>query len=312
MAHTYFVMREPEAPDQVLVWDTRTLSIGRSPENDLVVEDDEISRKHALLKNDGGAMEVGDYRTGNGTFVNGERVDQTARIKSGDVITVGKLQLELRHGDEHPAKLGAKLTYASHLKTVGNLPQAADAGSTMIGMMDDTLQADDDPFVIEHDRSSGGEAIVLGGDGEDEDPLGVYDDGLDGASLELGEAVSGSVLDLDAELDLVDPVEAAAAPPRPAAPAPAPARKPAPASKPAPAPARKPAAAPARKPAPAPARKPAPAPARKPAPAPAPDPNAQTGSDLMERMQKLKTLHDAGLITDAEFQAKRAEILAEV
>ncbi|HEY5658211.1 MAG TPA: SHOCT domain-containing protein [Myxococcota bacterium] len=29
-------------------------------------------------------------------------------------------------------------------------------------------------------------------------------------------------------------------------------------------------------------------------------------------MQKLKALHDAGLITDAEFQAKRSEILSEV
>lgn len=41
MAHTYFVIKEPGEPDQVLVWDTRTLSIGRSPENDLVVEDEE-------------------------------------------------------------------------------------------------------------------------------------------------------------------------------------------------------------------------------------------------------------------------------
>ncbi len=152
MAHTYFVIKEPGEPDRVLVWDTRTLSIGRSPENDLVVEDEEVSRKHALLKNERGAMEIGDYRTGNGTFVNGERVQQTARIKSGDVIALGKLQLELRHGDEHPAKLGIKLTYASHLKTVGSIPQMADAGSTMIGMMDDTQQADE-PFVIQPDRS---------------------------------------------------------------------------------------------------------------------------------------------------------------
>ena len=39
MAHTYFVMREPGKEVQALVWDTRTLSIGRSPENDLTLED---------------------------------------------------------------------------------------------------------------------------------------------------------------------------------------------------------------------------------------------------------------------------------
>jgi len=261
MAHTYFVIREPGEPDRILVWDTRTLSIGRSPENDMVVEDDEVSRKHALLKNERGAMEVGDYRTGNGTFVNGKRVQQTARIQSGDVITLSKLQLELRHGDEHPAKLGIKLDYASHLKTVGNLPQMADAGSTMIGMMDDTQQADE-PFVIQPDQSSGGQAFVLGHDAENDLQLETPEESPDDFSLDLGESVGGPVLDLDAELDLRDPAESPAAKPRP--------------------------------------------------PAPAPDPNAQTGSDLMARMQKLKALHDAELISDAEFQAKRAEILKEV
>ena len=261
MAHTYFVMRVPGEPDRVLVWDTRTLSIGRSPENDLVVEDDEVSRKHALLKNERGAMEVGDYRTGNGTFVNGKRVQQTARIQSGDIITLGKLQLELRHGGEHPAKLGIKLSYASHLKTVGNIPQMADAGSTMIGMMDDTQQADE-PFVIQPDRSAGGQAFVLGNDAEDALQMEASEDNFDDFSLELGEGAGGSALDLDAELDLMDPAEPPVAEPRP--------------------------------------------------PASAPDPNAHTGSDLVARMQKLKALHDAGLITDTEFQAKRAEILSEV
>ena len=44
------------------------------------------------------------------------------------------------------------------------------------------------------------------------------------------------------------------------------------------------------------------------------DPNAQTDSavDPTERMRKLKMLHDEGLITDEEFQTKRAEILREM
>jgi pSer/pThr/pTyr-binding forkhead associated (FHA) protein len=310
MAHTYFVIKEPGEPDQVLVWDTRTLSIGRSPENDLVVEDEEVSRKHALLKNERGAMEVGDYRTGNGTFVNGNRVQQTARIQSGDVITLGKLQLELRHGDEHPAKLGIKLTYASHLKTVGNIPQMADGNSTMIGMLDDTQQADE-PFVIQPDRSSGGQAFVLGDDAGKDLELDAPDDDLDDFSIEIGEGGSSPVIDLDAELDLMDSAEPPAAKPR----APKPASRPsAPASS---------AAKPASRPqapaphAPKPASRPqtppsrAAAPASR-APAPAPDPNAQSGSDVLGRMQNLKALHDAGLITDAEFEAKRAEILKEV
>ena len=96
MAHLFFLMKAPEQATRVLIWDTRTLSIGRSSENDLTLEDDEISRKHALLINEGGVCEIGDYRTGNGTFVNGERVRGKQRIEPGNVIGIGKLQLEFR------------------------------------------------------------------------------------------------------------------------------------------------------------------------------------------------------------------------
>jgi hypothetical protein len=34
MAHLYFLMKEPGQTDRLLIWDTRTLSIGRSPENE--------------------------------------------------------------------------------------------------------------------------------------------------------------------------------------------------------------------------------------------------------------------------------------
>jgi predicted component of type VI protein secretion system len=120
MAHLYFLMRVPGQADRVLVWDTRTLSIGRASENDLTIEDEEVSRKHALLVNEGGVFEIGDYRTGNGTFVNGKRVRQKQRFEPGDAIGIGKLQLEFQASREHPAKLGHKLEYASQLKTAGN------------------------------------------------------------------------------------------------------------------------------------------------------------------------------------------------
>jgi hypothetical protein len=185
----------------------------------------------------------------------------------------------------------------------------ADGNSTMIGMMDDTQQADE-PFVIQPDRSSGGQAFVLGEDAESDLQAEASEESPDDFSIDIGESPGGPVLDLDAELDLMDPAEPPAAKPAPPAPAPK-AAKPAP-----PAPAPK--AAKPRPPAPAAkAAKPAPpTPAPKAAkprpPAPVPDPNAQSGSDVLARMQNLRALHEAGLITDAEFQAKRAEILKEV
>jgi predicted component of type VI protein secretion system len=235
-------MTEPGQPGRVLIWDTRTLSIGRSSENDLTLEDDEVSRKHAMLINEKGVFEIGDYRTGNGTFVNGQRVREKQKIRPGDVISMGKLQLEFRQGQEHPAKLGQKLEYASQLKTAGMLPQGADAGTTMLGLADTAPPSDN--FVIEPERSAGGQAFMVGGDGGEEFQIRELDDSLNQIELEVDDS-----LDL---VDLVDP----------------------------------------------------PSPSEPPSPAPAGDPT--------ERLRKLKRLHDEGLITDGEFQAKRAQVLKEM
>ena len=331
MAHLYFLMKEPGQEDRVLIWDTRTLSIGRAPDNDLTIEDEEISRKHAMLLNERGSCEIGDYRTGNGTFVNGKRVGQKQPIKPGDVIGIGKLQLEFCQGEEHPATLGHKVEYASQLKTVGMVPQGADAGSTMLGLADTAPPTDD--FVIVPERSSGAGAFTVGLDGHEEFQVREFDDGFDQIELELDNSLE--LIDPvdappagepqppapDPGLDLLDPVD----PPPPGEPPPAPDRSlelmdrvDAPrASKPQPrAPAPRASKPQPRAPAP-PASKPQPrasAPrARKPQP-PAPDPNSQSapGVDPMERLRKLKMLHDEGLITDEEFQNKRAQILKEM
>ena len=129
MAHLYFLLTESGQVGRVLIWDTRTLSIGRSSENDLTLEDDEISRKHAMLINEGGVFEIGDYRTGNGTFVNGQRVRGKQRIEAGRRDQHRQAPARVLRDEEHPAKLGHKLEYASQLKTAGMLPQGADAGT---------------------------------------------------------------------------------------------------------------------------------------------------------------------------------------
>lgn len=280
MAHLYFLLKESGQVGRVLIWDTRTLSIGRSSENDLTLEDDEISRQHAMLINEGGVLEIGDYRTGNGTFVNGQRVTGKQKIEPGDVISIGKLELEFREGQEHPAKLGHKLEYASQLKTAGMLPQGADAGTTMLGLADTAPPSDE--FVIEPQRSEGGQAFMVGGDSHDEFQM-----------RELGDSLDQIELEMDDSLELMDLIDSPGQS-EPSQPAP---RQ----SQPKP-------------PAPRQSQPKPPAPRQSRATPRAPDQNAQTATavDPMERMRKLKVLHDEGLITDAEFQAKRAEILKEM
>jgi len=297
MAHLYFLLMDSGQVGRVLIWDTRTLSIGRATENDLTLEDDEISRKHAMLINEGGVFEIGDYRTGNGTFVNGQRVKGKKKIQPGDVIGIGKLQLEFREGDEHPAKLGHKLEYASQLKTAGMLPQGADAGTTMLGLADTAPPTDE--FVIEPQRSEGGQAFMVGGDSFEEFQV-----------RELGDSLDQIELDVDDGLDLLDLADSPALS-EPNSPAPDLSPPAPPQDQPSqPAPPQSRPSQPARRQ----TRPSRPAPRQGQPRPPAPDQNAQTAPavDPMERMRKLKVLHDEGLITDDEFQAKRAEILKEM
>jgi cardiolipin synthase A/B len=64
-------------------------SIGRSEENDIVVADSLVSRRHARITLADGACTLTDLGTGNGTFVNGDRVEGRRRLTPGDVLGIG-------------------------------------------------------------------------------------------------------------------------------------------------------------------------------------------------------------------------------
>ncbi|KAB7760295.1 MULTISPECIES: BTAD domain-containing putative transcriptional regulator [Mycobacteriaceae] len=63
--------------------------IGRSPDNDLVVADDKVSRHHAVINNAGSTHIITDLGSANGVHVNGERIRATAELHDGDTIRVG-------------------------------------------------------------------------------------------------------------------------------------------------------------------------------------------------------------------------------
>ncbi|MFO0755026.1 MAG: sigma 54-interacting transcriptional regulator [Byssovorax sp.] len=72
------------------------LVIGRAPEVDLRVDSTAVSRRHARLIVAAGEVSVADLGSHNGTRVNGERVEGTAPLASGDVVTVGETAFILR------------------------------------------------------------------------------------------------------------------------------------------------------------------------------------------------------------------------
>jgi len=69
-----------------------TISIGRTPENDIELKDSLISRKHTSIVKKGDRYVVYDLGSSNGTFVNRERVEMHP-LEPGDVIRVGDSEI---------------------------------------------------------------------------------------------------------------------------------------------------------------------------------------------------------------------------
>ncbi|HEY6467241.1 MAG TPA: FHA domain-containing protein [Candidatus Acidoferrales bacterium] len=68
---------------------TNEVSIGRSPDNALIIDNPAVSHYHARVFNEEGRMMLEDFGSMNGTFVNGQRV-KMVMLKPGDLVTVGK------------------------------------------------------------------------------------------------------------------------------------------------------------------------------------------------------------------------------
>mgnify|MGYP006287912821 CR=1 FL=1 len=74
-------------------------SIGRSPNNTIVITDTYASSQHALLTWREGHWWVRDQDSRNGTMLNGESVTKPMVVSTGDVITVGETELKLEVED---------------------------------------------------------------------------------------------------------------------------------------------------------------------------------------------------------------------
>ena len=65
-------------------------AIGRAQENDIVITDALVSRHHAQITLDGGTCRITDLGSGNGTFLNGERITGSKCLRPGDVVRIAE------------------------------------------------------------------------------------------------------------------------------------------------------------------------------------------------------------------------------
>ncbi|WP_037676720.1 FHA domain-containing protein [Streptomyces griseus] len=77
-------------PTSVRPLPSRAVRIGRAADNDLVLDDLIVSRRHAELHFlPYGTYEIVDLGSHNGTYLNGQRVEDRARIGPGDIVGIG-------------------------------------------------------------------------------------------------------------------------------------------------------------------------------------------------------------------------------
>jgi pSer/pThr/pTyr-binding forkhead associated (FHA) protein len=69
--------------------DAAEVSIGRSPDNGLVIDNPAVSHYHARVFKEENRLMLEDFGSLNGTFVNGQRV-QMVRLNAGDSVAIGK------------------------------------------------------------------------------------------------------------------------------------------------------------------------------------------------------------------------------
>lgn len=74
------------------------LAIGRDPQNDIVLDDRRVSRKHTEIRLRLGRYTLYDLQSTNGTYVNGRRVAEVV-LADGDRIAVGGVELQFRASD---------------------------------------------------------------------------------------------------------------------------------------------------------------------------------------------------------------------
>jgi two-component system response regulator AtoC len=91
---TFLIVRQSARVAFLDLSDPGEWVVGRAPDVDVIVDDQQVSRRHARLHLSSGVLAIEDLGSRNGTLVNGRAlIRDTARIATGDVIEVGKCQL---------------------------------------------------------------------------------------------------------------------------------------------------------------------------------------------------------------------------
>ncbi|HSB67030.1 MAG TPA: FHA domain-containing protein [Anaerolineales bacterium] len=83
------VVRQGPTAGQIFELNKSEITIGRDISNDFVINDSEVSRKHAKLSLEGERYKIEDLNSTNGTYIDGQRLIGPHLLAIGEVIMFG-------------------------------------------------------------------------------------------------------------------------------------------------------------------------------------------------------------------------------
>jgi phosphoserine phosphatase RsbU/P len=94
--------------EHTVLLDCESISIGRLPDQNIVLHDSFVSRRHAVINRNNGSFELLDLNSSHGTYVNGTRIERVI-LKTGDKLQFGSLtarqmKFDFKSGHENQSK----------------------------------------------------------------------------------------------------------------------------------------------------------------------------------------------------------------
>lgn len=78
---------------QIFSLDAESITVGRSPDSDIFLDDVTVSRDHALIRRLREDVVLRDLGSMNGTYVNRHRIEGEQPLEQGDEVQIGKFRL---------------------------------------------------------------------------------------------------------------------------------------------------------------------------------------------------------------------------
>ena len=110
------VMRAGPNPGKTIPIEKSEIFIGRDIANDVLINDAEVSRRHARISIQAGNYVIEDLGSTNGTFVNGQKLAGPRVLKVGDTVMFGEnvsLTFEMKAYDPNATLISAPVPIAT-------------------------------------------------------------------------------------------------------------------------------------------------------------------------------------------------------